>query len=124
MLVPDGAYTFAHGQARFHRAPAPSEAELERLLDILIRRITRTLVRTGVLVKDPQQPWIDIHPDSGGDSTLEHRARAPTWCATMEYLPRMRNIVGTLLPSARQRRLRATGSIPRESPASPSPRPR
>ncbi len=73
MLVPDGAYTFAHGQARFHRAPAPSEAELERLLDILIRRITRTLVRTGVLVKDPQQPCLNIYPDSGGDSTLEHR---------------------------------------------------
>ncbi len=30
MLVPDGAYTFANAQARFHRAPVPSEFELEQ----------------------------------------------------------------------------------------------
>jgi hypothetical protein len=39
MLVLDGAYTFAHDRARFHRASAPSNAELVRLLDTLIRRI-------------------------------------------------------------------------------------
>jgi len=73
MLVPDGTYTFAHNRARFHRAPAPapSEAELERLIETLIGRITGTLVRAGVLVEDPQQPWLDIHPDDGGDNALE-----------------------------------------------------
>ncbi len=76
MLVPDGAYTFANGQARFHRAPAPSDLDLERLLDTLIRRITRTLVRTGVLVEDPEYPWLDIHPDNGGDTALEQLAGA------------------------------------------------
>ena len=60
LLVLDGAYTFTDDTARFHRAPAPSEAELERLLDTLVRRITRTLVRAGVLVEDPEQPWLDL----------------------------------------------------------------
>ena len=44
LLVLDGGYSFAHDRARFHRAPAPLQAELERLLDTLIARITRTLV--------------------------------------------------------------------------------
>ncbi len=76
MLVPDGAYTFVHGQTRFHRAPAPSQFELERLLDILIGRITRTLVRTGVLVEDPEYLWLDIHSECEGDSVLEQLAGA------------------------------------------------
>jgi len=33
-------------------------------------------VRAGVLVEDPQQPWLDIHPDGGGDNALEQLAGA------------------------------------------------
>lgn len=62
MLVLDGVYTFAQDNAQFQRAPAPSAGELERLLDILIGRITRTLVRTGVLVEDAEQPYLDLEP--------------------------------------------------------------
>ncbi|MCP5083373.1 MAG: transposase [Alphaproteobacteria bacterium] len=76
MLVPDGAYTFAHGQARFHRAPAPTEAELERLLQTLIGRITRALVLAGVLVEDPEHPWLDIHRDCEDERALEQLAGA------------------------------------------------
>ena len=47
-LVLDGAYTFTDDTARFHRVPAPSQGERERVLDTLIARITRTLVRAGV----------------------------------------------------------------------------
>jgi len=72
LLVLDGAYTFTDDTARFHHAPAPSQAELERLLDTLVRRITRTLVRAGVLVEDPEQPWLDL--DVG--SPLEQLAAA------------------------------------------------
>ncbi len=36
------------------------------------RRITRTLMRAGVLVEDPEQPWLDLEPGS----TLEHLATA------------------------------------------------
>ena len=50
MLVLNGAYTFAHDRARFRRAPAPSDAELVRLLDTLIRRITRTCACIGQTV--------------------------------------------------------------------------
>ena len=50
LLVLDGGYTFAHDRAQFHRAPAPSQVELERVLDTLIARITRTLVAApGIL---------------------------------------------------------------------------
>ncbi len=75
MLVLDGAYIFTHDRARFHRAPAPSDAELVRLLDTLIVRITRTLVGAGVLVEDPEQAWLDLEPGS----TLEHLSVFGRW---------------------------------------------
>ena len=64
LLVPDGAYTFEHRKPHFHRAPAPGPDELKALLDTLIRRITRTLVRAGVLVEQPEQPFLDLPFDS------------------------------------------------------------
>ena len=67
VLVLDGAYTFEGRHPRFHRAPAPSGQELAHLLDALIGRITRTLVRAGVLVEDPcedpGQPYLDLDLD-------------------------------------------------------------
>ena len=68
MLAPDGAYTFEHGRPRFHRIPAPSHQDLQRLLDTLILRITRTLLRAGALVEDSSQgepavPFLDLEPD-------------------------------------------------------------
>ena len=45
LLVLDGAYPFTAGRARFHRAGVPTNDEIERLLDVLIRRIVRTLTR-------------------------------------------------------------------------------
>ncbi len=53
ILVPDGAYTFEHDKPHFHRAPAPSPTELHELLNTLIARITRTLVRGGLLDQHP-----------------------------------------------------------------------
>ena len=64
LLALDGAYTFEYGQAHFHRARAPYPDELGALLDTLIGRITRTLVRAGVLVEDPEQPFLDLPLDS------------------------------------------------------------
>ncbi len=57
--MPDGAYTFEHDKPHFHRAPAPSPTELRQLLDTLIARITRTLVRGGVLIEEPEHPYVD-----------------------------------------------------------------
>ena len=47
ILALDGVYTFERERPRFHRAAPPTVPELERLLDTLVRRITRTLVRSG-----------------------------------------------------------------------------
>jgi len=64
----DGVYTFSDGERpRFHRVAPPAAEELERLLDALVRRITRTLVRSGALVAqeydDEEQLWLDLDPD-------------------------------------------------------------
>ena len=64
LLVPDGAYTFEHDTPRFHRATAPSPVELYALLDTLIARITRTLVRGEVLVEETENPHLDLELDS------------------------------------------------------------
>ncbi len=64
VLVPDGAYTFEHDKPRFHRAPAPSPTELSQLLDTLIARITRTLVHGGVLIEEPDHPYLDLEFNS------------------------------------------------------------
>tara|TARA_A100001037_G_C14750363_1_gene457280 strand:+ start:77 stop:214 length:138 start_codon:yes stop_codon:yes gene_type:complete len=34
--------------------------EKPELLDTLIERIIRALVRSGALVDDPEQPWLDV----------------------------------------------------------------
>jgi len=64
LLVPDGAYTFEHDKPHFHRAPAPSPAELRQLLDTVIARTTRTLVRGGVLLEAGEQPYLDLELNS------------------------------------------------------------
>ena len=64
VLALDGAYTFEHGKAHFHRAPAPRPGELEALLWTLNTRVTRALVRAGVLVAQAEQPYLDLAMDS------------------------------------------------------------
>ena len=48
--------------------------ELERLLDTLIRRITRTLVRSGALVEQDddqgEQHWLALDADAGAADAL------------------------------------------------------
>ncbi len=63
MLVPDGAWRFGSTRPRFQRAPAPSDADIERLLARLIRRITRCLLRAGVLVVEAEQPYLEVDTD-------------------------------------------------------------
>ncbi len=55
ILAPDGACTFEHAKAQFHRVPASSPAELHQLLDPLMVRILRALVRGAVLIEEPEQ---------------------------------------------------------------------
>ena len=64
LLALDGAYSFERKRPRFHRAPVPSQDELERLLSTLIQRITRTLVRAGALIEDVGETYLNV--DAGG----------------------------------------------------------
>ena len=64
VLALDGAYSFKHGKARFHRARGLSPEELNALLRTVITRVTRTLVRAGVLVAEDEQPYLDLEMDS------------------------------------------------------------
>jgi hypothetical protein len=67
ILALDGVYSFERERPRFHRTSAPSNAELERLLDTLIRRITRTLVRAGALIEEVGEIYLNV--DTGGASS-------------------------------------------------------
>ena len=76
LLALDGAYTFAAGRPRFHRARVPTNDEIERLLDALIRRVVRTLTRAGALVVDPDEegasPYLNLErPDDDALAVLE-----------------------------------------------------
>ncbi|MFM7119329.1 MAG: transposase zinc-binding domain-containing protein, partial [Gammaproteobacteria bacterium] len=62
MLILDGVYTLEQNGPRFHRVGAPDPQTLERLLNRLIRRIVRRLTRDGLLIEDPEQPWLDLEP--------------------------------------------------------------
>ena len=64
VLALDGAYSFKHGKARFHRAGGLRPEELEALLRTVIRRVTRTLVRAGMLVAEEEHPYLDLAMDS------------------------------------------------------------
>lgn len=68
MLVLDGVYTLEQNRPRFHRAGAPNRQALERLLNRLVQRIARRLTRDGLLIEDPEQPWLDLEPTD----TLDH----------------------------------------------------
>ncbi len=84
----------AHDRPRFHRARAPSQGELERLLDSLIAHITRALARAAVLVEESL-------PDGLMQSCLDLDLSSP-----LEQLSaaagRYRITVGRRLPGARR----------------------
>ena len=62
MLILDGVYTLEQNGPRFHRVGAPDARSLERLLNRLVQRIIRRLTRDGLLIEDPEQPWLDLEP--------------------------------------------------------------
>ena len=61
MLILDGVYTTrSDGTVRFHQVNAPTQNQLENLLAKLISRIITKLERLGLLIRDEQQPWLDL----------------------------------------------------------------
>ena len=67
MLFLDGAYAFRGNRAVFHRARRPTGDELNRLLDRLSHRIVRVLECRGLLIADPEHPYLDLEPGSSLD---------------------------------------------------------
>ena len=47
-------------QRKFHRVNAPNQTELGILLYRVIQRVVRKLEREGLLILDPEQPWLDF----------------------------------------------------------------
>ena len=69
MLVLDGVYTTRQsGRPKFHPVPAPHQAQLQALLNRLIQRVVRRLERDGLLIADPEQPWLDLDFNEPMDS--------------------------------------------------------
>ena len=61
MVALDGVYTVGKsGKAKFHQVPAPTQIALRTLLDQAIKRVVRQLERDGLLIPDPEQPWLDL----------------------------------------------------------------
>jgi hypothetical protein len=61
MIALDGVYIVGKsGKAKFHTVKAPNQTELRKLLDRVIQRVVRRLERDGLLIPDPEQPWLDL----------------------------------------------------------------
>jgi hypothetical protein len=90
MIVLDGIYTSKSGKAKFHRVKAPNQTELRTLLNRVIQRLVRRLEKEGLLIPDPEQPWLDLDFHEPMDSvsaasirgvgpTISYRHRASFW---------------------------------------------
>ena len=71
MLALDGVYTVGKsGKAKFHRVKAPNQSELRTLLNRVIQRVVRRLEKEGLLIPDPEQPWLDLGIDETIDAVI------------------------------------------------------
>ena len=77
MLVLDGVYANDHGKLRFQPLPAPAPALMTQLLDVIVLRVLRCLERDGLLIRDPEQPWLDLEArdalDALGAASIQYR---------------------------------------------------
>ena len=77
MLVLDGVYANENGKLRFHPLPAPAPAMMAHLLDVIVLRVLRCLERDGLLVRDPERPWLDLEArdalDALGAASIQYR---------------------------------------------------
>ena len=62
---------------RFCALPAASSAEMQRLLDVIVVRVLRCLKHDGLLMRDPEQPWLDLESrdalDTLGAASIQYR---------------------------------------------------
>ena len=77
MIALDGVYTVGKsGKAKFHRVKAPNQTELRTLLNRVIQRVVRRLEKEGLLIPDPEQPWLDLDFHEPMDSVNAASAEA------------------------------------------------
>jgi hypothetical protein len=70
MLVLDGVYTFDDERPRFHRVKAPTQDQLAGLLHTIATRVTLALEKQGLLIRDAEQPYLDLEPADGFEQLL------------------------------------------------------
>jgi len=78
MIVIDGVYTVdKSGKTKFHCVKAPNLTELRTLLNRVIKRVVHRLEKEGLLIPDPEQPWLDLdfHEPMDSVSTASIRYR-------------------------------------------------
>ena len=77
MMALDGVYANVGEAPRFRALPAPSSAEMQRLLDVIVVRVLRCLEHDGLLMRDPEQPWLDLESrdalDTLGAASIQYR---------------------------------------------------
>jgi ribosomal protein S27E len=82
ILALDGVYTVGKsGKAKFHLVKAPNQTELRTLLNRVIQRVVRKLEREGLLIPDPEQPWLDL----GIHEPLDSLSAASTEASDRRY---------------------------------------
>ncbi len=60
MIILDGVYTLEGDRPHFHRVAAPERQHLETLLNRIIARVMRRLVKDGLLIVDQAQSWLNL----------------------------------------------------------------
>ena len=77
MVVLDGVYTKDGDTLHFQEVPAPPSTEMQRLLDAIVSRVLRCLAHDGLLIRDPEQPWLDLASrdalDALGAASIQYR---------------------------------------------------
>jgi len=67
----------ARGKLRFQPLPAPAPVLMTQLLEIMVLRVLCCLERDGLLIRDPEQPWLDLEArdalDALGAASIQYR---------------------------------------------------
>jgi hypothetical protein len=69
ILFLDGGYVYRDNRPpRFQRVKAPDKGELEKLIQLISRRVGRCLERQGLLEQDTESAWLDLDPAEDTDA--------------------------------------------------------
>ena len=99
LLVLDGVFALAQGRQHFHTVAAPDTQTLQVLLARIMARTLNWLVRDGLLIRDDEQPSLDVESgdvlQSSSAASVQYRGQPFTHCPTFN---RLQHAVETPLP--------------------------